>query len=77
MLAIASTTKTDIATGPLLESISTMALELAAGAGTGVSVCRKKARVAAKIGVYLNFKTSRPGGSIQVVNLVRKASEVP
>jgi hypothetical protein len=77
MLAIASTTSTDRATGPLFWSISTSALDPIVGAGGGASDWRNKARVAARIGVYLNLKVSRWGSGIQVGNVVHRPLRAP
>jgi hypothetical protein len=70
MLAIARTSSTARAVVPLFCSISTSALDPAVGAGGGASDWRKKARVAAKIGVYLNLNASRCDSGVQVGNQV-------
>src|ERR1700678_2674334 len=74
MLAMASTKSTASATPPLFWSISSKALEPAAGGCGGASDWRKKARVAARIGVYLNLKASRWGSGLQVGNQVHCAA---
>src|SRR5579859_687544 len=71
MLAMASTMSTARATGPEFESISTRALDPVVGGGAAASDWRKRARVAAEIGVYLTLKASRWVGGIQVVKMVR------
>src|SRR5580658_3859851 len=77
MLAMASTKSTASATGPLFWSISSNALEPAAGIGGGASDWRNRARVAARIGVYLNLKASRWDSGIQVGNVVHQPARGP